>query len=92
MRRMVSITEPEFMGGIYYKRNKEHFMHDPELREAFEEGYKCGRKEAYEEIMSEQYGERRYDDRSRILYREHLPDDDMVYDERRRRRANGRFY
>lgn len=99
MRRLHVIEDFNRMGGeIYYREDK--YAHDPELLEA----YKCGKKDGWREAMheSEGYGERRmYDDRGRVInYREHGRggidyreeyDDDM-YDERRRRRANGRFY
>ena len=96
MRRL-HIIEGDDMG---YRHNKEKYMYDPELREAYE----CGRKEAYKEIMEEQYGERNrnygngggYNQRDMWreqppMYRER-PYEDDEYEERRRRRANGRFY
>ena len=52
MRRMIVHSEPDHvMGGeVYYRRDK--YRHDPELLDAYE----CGRKDAYREIMEEQYG------------------------------------
>lgn len=102
MRRLHVIENFDRMGGeVYFREDK--YRHDPELLEA----YKCGKKDGWREAMEEAqggYSERRmYDDRGRviqyrdfgrdhILYRDHdgmMPDD---YDERRRRRADGRFY
>lgn len=84
MRRMHEIYSPDY-AGIFYK--KEKYMHDPELREAYE----CGVEHGYEKAREEHgYGERRvYDDRGRVLYRDHYWDED--YDERRRRDSRGRF-
>lgn len=90
------IDDPEY-AGIFY-REHEKFMHDPELKEAYEAGYHCGRKEAYKELSGESYGERRdYRDwppmyreqggRSGMNYR----DDDDGYMERRRRDSRGRY-
>lgn len=87
------------MGGeVYYREDK--YAHDPELREAYECGYKHGRKEAYKEIMEEQYGgsynHRDYGRTYLPMMREHdrewrePEDDEVMY--RRRRRADGRFY
>lgn len=98
MRKLHVIDSYDRMGGeIYYREEK--YAHDPELREAYECGYKHGRKEAYKEIMEEQYGERRYGrtyppmmrehGRGGIDYREDDWDDD--YSERRRRSSNGRY-
>lgn len=93
MRRLHVIENFDRMGGEVYFR-EEKFLHDPELREAYECGYKHGRKEAYKELMEEQYGERRDWREMPPAYREHphspIIDDDVEY--RRRRRANGRFY
>lgn len=93
MRLRRIISEPEFEGGIYYR--KEKFQHDPELMEAYECGKKDGWRAAMEEVDG--YHERRgnvthYGAGGRILYREEpeWDDDDMNY--RRRRRANGQFY
>lgn len=87
--------------GIDYREDK--YRHDPELREAYE----CGVKEGWRQAMEEQYGERNrnyngygerhmpYEHRGNMMYREMPPmyrEDDPDYEERRRRRANGRFY
>lgn len=101
MRRIIQIDSPEHrMGGeIYYR--KQDYMRDPELREAYE----CGRKEAYKEIMEEQYGgyhERRDWREMPPMMREHdryaggrpdYRDDgyDDGYGERRHRNSMGRF-
>lgn len=98
MRKLHVIESPSHrMGGeIYYR--EEHYSHDPELLEA----YRCGKKDGWREAMKEaeaQYHERRVYDRRRdgmfpeepLYYREDNEWDDS-YDERRRRRANGRFY
>lgn len=72
MRRLFVSEDFDRIGGEIYFRGKEQYRHDPELLEAYEKGYKCGRKEAYEDVMREQYGynERHYGgDGSRILYR-----------------------
>lgn len=98
MRRLHVIEDFDRMGGeIYYRKDKYH--HDPELMDAYE----CGRKDAYREIMEEQYGERhdwremppmyrggnyRGGSRGGMNFREDEMDDD--YSERRRR-ANGRY-
>lgn len=106
MRRMHIISEPDYIaGGIVYREDKERYMRDPELREAFEAGCEHGYRKAHEEMGGDGYSERRmYDDRGRviqyrdfgrdhILYRDHdgmMPDDD--YDERRHRsRITGRY-
>ena len=103
MRRMHVIDSFDRMGGeVYYREEK--FMHNPELREAYECGVKEGRKEAYKEIMEEQYGERRHMGRDNIAYRDRWrdeppmmrenkwrePEDDEI-EYRRRRRANGQY-
>lgn len=89
------IDNPDYVGGgIFYKQEeKERIMRDPELREA----YMCGRKEAYKEIMEEQYGERRWremppayrDGRDGMDYRDEQEWRD--YEERRRRDSRGRW-
>lgn len=96
---MIVHDEPDHrMGGEVYYR-KQDYMRDPELREAYECGYKHGRKEAYKEIMEEQYGERRdwremppmmrEHNRGGVDFREEDWDDD--YSERRYRNSMGRF-
>lgn len=73
----------------------EGFMQDPELREAYE----CGRKDAYAEIMEEQYGHRDYGrggmGSRRMDFREQPDrqwhDDDDPYMERRHRDSRGRY-
>lgn len=94
MRRL-HIIDGDDMG---YRHNKEQYMYDPELREAYE----CGVKEGWRQAMEEQYGERNrnygngggYNQRD--MWREEPPmyrrEEDPEYEERRRRRANGRFY
>lgn len=93
MRRLRIIDD-----GIDY-RHADKFDHDPELREAYECGYKHGRKEAYKEIMEEQYGDS-YNHRERgrtypPMMREHdrewrePEDDEIAY--RRRRDSRGRY-
>ena len=87
--------------GIDYREDK--YRHDPELREAYE----CGVKEGWRQAMEEQYGERNrnygggygerhmpYEHRGGVMYRDVPPmyREDEDYEERRRRRANGRFY
>lgn len=93
MRRMHIIDDYNRMGGeIYYKHDKERYMRDPELREAFEAGEECGYEKAMHKMGG--YNEKRYDDRGRILYREDRDwdDDDMDYGERRRRSSRtGRY-
>lgn len=90
MRRVRVFEDFDRMGGeIYYKHGKEHYMHDPELREAFEAGCEHG----YEKAMGH-YGERRYiDDRGRVIrYRDEEHDREWDdYMERRRRDGRGRF-
>lgn len=89
------------MGGEIFYRHEEKYRHDPELMEAYHCGHKDGRKEAYKEIMEEQYNERRdwremppmmrENDRyigGRPNYREDEMDD---YMERRRRDSMGRW-
>lgn len=89
MRRLRAIIDGDDM---HYRHHEKKYMHDPELLEAFE----CGVKEGWRQAMEEQYGERRgYDERRDYrgmppMYREDKDWDD--YEERRRRRANGRFY
>lgn len=81
------------MGGEVYYRHAEKYEHDPELMEAYECGYKAGRKEAYKEIMEEQYGgyhERRIGRTMPPMMRERDWDDDD-YSERRRRDSRGRY-
>lgn len=87
---MRMFEEPEFIGGgiMYRHEEKERIMRDPELREA----YMCGRKEAYKEIMEEQYGERNYGGGGNYSQRGNYRDDYEDYNERRRRRSNGQFY
>ena len=79
-------------GDDMHYRHEEKYMYDPELRDAYE----CGYRKAYKEIMSEQYGgygERgNYPRHGGINYRDDERWDDSEYEERRRRRANGRFY
>lgn len=98
MRRL-HIIEGDDMG---YRHNKEKYMYDPELREAYE----CGVKEGWRQAMEEQYGERNrnygsgygerhmpYEHRGNIMYRDVPPmyrEDDM-YEERRRRDSRGRY-
>lgn len=96
MRRLHVIDNYDRMGGEIYYREHEKYAHDPELREAYEAGYHCGRKEAYKELSGEQYGERRtYPPMMRehdgiIRYRENEDWDDP-YQERRRRDSRGRY-
>lgn len=88
MRRMIAIESPEHrMGGeIYYREDM--YAHDPELRRAFKDGEECGYEKAMQALGV--YNERRmYDDRGRVLYREHDMGDD--YMERRRRDNRGRY-
>lgn len=98
MRRLHVIDQPDYMaGGIVYRESKERYMRDPELREAFEAGMECGYRKAHEELSGDGYSERRmYDDRGRVIqYRDFdrgYDGSDDDYDERRRRRSNGRFY
>lgn len=91
--------------GIDYRHHEERFMRDPELRDAYE----CGYRKAYKEIMSEQYGgygergrdgygERGgYTHRGNIMYRDEpmyreRPYEDDDYEERRRRSSRtGRY-
>lgn len=92
---MIVHDEPDHRigGEVYYR--KQDYMRDPELREA----YDCGRKDAYREIMEEQYGgsynhrdhHRTYPPMMRENDREwrEPEDDEIAY---RRRRANGRYY
>lgn len=94
MRRV--IISGDEMG---FRHHEEKYLHDPELREAYE----CGRKQGWREAMEESYGERNYgrggNYNQRDMWREQPPmyrerpyEDDEMYEERRRRRANGRFY
>ena len=100
MRKLHVIDNYDRMGGEVYFRHAEKYAHDPELMEAYECGYKHGRKEAYKEIMEEQYGGS-YNHREHMgrtmppMMREHErewrePEDDEV--SYRRRRMNGRFF
>lgn len=84
---------------MHYRHHEKKYMHDPELLEAFE----CGVKEGWREAMleAERYGERNYGrgggygergHRGGVDYRDDERWDDSEYEERRRRRANGRFY
>ena len=83
-------------GDDMHYRHEEKYMYDPELREAFECGVKKGWREAM--LEAERYGERRgYDERRDYrgvppMYREEKDWHEDEYEERRRRRANGRFY
>lgn len=93
--RLRRIIEPEYMGGIFYR--KEKYEHDPELMEAYEEGCEHGYKKAMREMEADGYHERRgnvthYGAGGRILYREEPEWDDdgeIVY--RRRRDSRGRY-
>lgn len=92
MRRLHVLEDFDRMGGeIYFKHSKEHYMQDPELREAFEAGCEHGYRKAMK-AMDDDYSERRmYDDRGRVIqYRDDREWDDD-YNEWRRRRANGRY-
>lgn len=102
MRRLHVIESADHhMGGEIYYRHHEKFAHDPELREAYECGYKHGRKEAYTEIMEEQYGhgdyhERHYGRTMPPMMREHdhdwrQPEDDEIVYRRHRSRMTGRY-
>lgn len=95
MRRVHVIDGYDRMGGeIYYRHeDKARIMADPELREAFMLGEKCGYKKAMEE-MEDGYGERNYNmGHGGIRYREDREwDEDRDYDERRRRSSRtGRY-
>lgn len=95
MRKLHIIEEPSHRigGEIYYREDKERYMSDSELREAFEAGCEHGYRKAQREM--EDYSERKYDRDGRIIQYRHDPDrdwDDDDMDWRRRRRANGRFY
>lgn len=86
------MDEPDYMmGGILYRGDKERFMQDPELREAFEAGCKHGYHKAHKEM--EEYHERRmYGDHDGIIHYRDDRDWDDDYDERRRRsRRTGRY-
>lgn len=101
MRRLHVIEDYDRMGGeIYFRSHK--YDHDPELMEAYE----CGIKDGWREAMKESYGERSnrggrggnygerhmIDDRGRIIrYRGNDWDEDEDFNERRRRRSNGRY-
>lgn len=95
MRRIHVMEDYDRMGGeVYFKHEeKERIMRDPELREA----YMCGRKDAYKEIMEEQYGERNYrtmppmyrGGRDGMNYRDEPEWNE--YEERRRRDSRGRY-
>lgn len=86
------IEDFDRMGGeIYFREDKERYMRDPELREAFEAGCEHGYRKAHKEMG--EYGERRhYPVEDIIRYRHEDEDWNDDYMERRRRRANGRFY
>lgn len=93
--RLRRIIEPEY-AGVFYR--KEKYEHDPELREAYEEGCEHGYKKAMREMEADGYHERRGNvihrggDGSRILYREEPEwDDDDVEYRRYRRNRMGRF-
>lgn len=93
MRRMHVIEDFDRMGGeIYFREDKERYMRDPELREAFEAGCEHGYHKAHKEMG--EYGERRHypvEDIIRYRHEDEWDDDDM-YDERRRRsRRTGRY-
>lgn len=89
MRRLHVIDNYDH-AGVYFREDK--FAHDPELLEAYHCGHKDGRKEAYKEIMEEQYGERRYGRTYPPMFREHdreWDEDDEIIKYRRGR--NGRY-
>lgn len=97
MRRLHVIEDFDRMGGeVYFRGDKERFMRDPELREAYE----CGKKDGWREAMREAgdgYGERTThwggEGGRDILYRgDRRPgmDDDMDY-RRRRSARTGRY-
>lgn len=92
--RLRRIIEPEY-AGVFYR--KEKYEHDPELREAYEEGCEHGYKKAMREMEADGYHERRgntthYGAGGRILYREEPEwDDDDVEYRRYRRNRMGRF-
>lgn len=92
--RLRRIIEPEY-AGVFYR--KEKYEHDPELREAYEEGCEHGYKKAMREMESDGYHERRgnvthYGAGGRILYREEPEwDDDGDVEYRRRRDSRGRY-
>lgn len=78
--------------GIYCREEK--YMHDPELRDAYECGKKAGWREAMEELEHGEYAERHIGRTMPPMMREHdrfrePEDDEVMY---RRRRMNGRFY
>lgn len=101
MRRL-TIVSPDH-DGIDYRHHEERYMRDPELRDAYE----CGYRKAYKEIMSEQYGgygergrdgygERNmpYEHRGGVMYRDVPPmyrEDDMYEERRRRDSRTGRY-
>lgn len=88
--RLRRIIEPEYMGGIFYR--KEKYEHSPELMDAYE----CGYEDAMRE-MRDGYHERRgnvthYGAGGRILYRDEPDwDDDDVEYRRYHRNRMGRF-
>lgn len=93
MRRLHVIDSYDRMGGEVYFRHADKYAHDPELMEAYHCGHKEGRKEAYKEIMEEQYGgyhERRDWREMPPMMREHDHDWDD-YSERRGRDSMGRY-
>lgn len=90
------IDSPDYMGGGIFYREHEKYMHDPELREAYE----CGKKHGWREAMEE--AERHYGERRTYppMYREgggrdggmnYRDEDYDSYDERRRRDSRGRY-
>ena len=97
MHRLHVIDEPHRMGGeVYFREDK--YMHDPELREAYECGKKQGWREAMKEVEHGGYNERR-EWRMPPMYRDEPPmyrndwrqpeDGEVMY--RRHRAANGRY-
>ncbi len=95
MRRMRIIDNPDYVGGGIFYRVHEKFMHDPELREAFECGKKEGWREAMREVEREGFGQRNFppmfrDDRDMPpMFRDEQ--DWRDYEERRRRDSRGRW-
>lgn len=101
MRRLHVIDDFDRMGGeVYFRGEKERFMHDPELREAFEAGCEHG----YHKAMKEMDGG--YNERTThwggqggrdILYRggrdgmNYRDDDDDMDYRRRRSSRTGRY-
>lgn len=91
---MTVISEPSHRigGEIYYREEKERFMHDPELREAFEAGCEHGYYKAQKEMG--RYGERRHypvEDIIRYRHDDEDWDDDDYMERRRRSRRTGRY-